>query len=56
VDATGQREVVGLDVGKAETEAFWREFLHSVVRRGLAGCAADHLRRHQGLKVASPKC
>ena len=27
VDASGQREVIGLDVGAAETEAFWREFL-----------------------------
>ena len=26
VDASGQREVIGLDVGAAETEAFWREF------------------------------
>jgi transposase-like protein len=26
VDATGQREVLGIDVGAAETEAFWREF------------------------------
>ena len=37
VDASGQREVIGLDVGAAETEAFWREFLRSLVRRGLAG-------------------
>jgi len=37
VDACGQREVIGLDVGAAETEAFWREFLRSLVRRGLAG-------------------
>jgi putative transposase len=37
VDATGQREVIGLDVGAAETVAFWREFLRSLIRRGLAG-------------------
>ena len=27
VHETGRREVIGLDVGEAETEAFWREFL-----------------------------
>jgi putative transposase len=37
VDATGQREVIGLDVGAVDTEACWREFLRSLVRRGLAG-------------------
>jgi putative transposase len=37
VDQAGQREVIGLDVGAAETEAFWREFLRSLVRRGLQG-------------------
>ena len=25
VDARGQREVIDLDVGAAETEAYWRE-------------------------------
>ena len=43
VDASGQREVIGLDVGAAETEAFWREFLRSLVRRGLARGAAGRL-------------
>ena len=27
VHETGRREIIGLDVGEAETEAFWREFL-----------------------------
>ena len=26
VHETGRREVIGLDLGEAETEAFWREF------------------------------
>jgi transposase-like protein len=30
VRETGRREVIGLDVGEAETEAFWREFLRSL--------------------------
>src|SRR5688500_1496243 len=27
VHETGRREIIGLDVGEAETEAFWTEFL-----------------------------
>ncbi len=37
VHETGRREIIGLDVGEAETEAFWREFLRSLVARGLVG-------------------
>ena len=37
VHETGRREIIGLDVGAAETEAFWREFLASLVARGLVG-------------------
>src|SRR3954454_25083938 len=29
VHESGRREIIGLDVGEAETEAFWREFLRS---------------------------
>jgi putative transposase len=52
VHATGRREVIGLDVGEAETEAFWREFLRGLRARGLKGlrlCVSD---AHQGLKTA----
>src|SRR6478735_1609943 len=52
VHETGRREVIGLDVGEAETEAFWREFLRSLRSRGLTGvrlCVSD---AHQGLKNA----
>jgi len=52
VHETGVREVIGLDVGEAETEAFWTEFLFSLKARGLAGvrlCVSD---AHQGLKAA----
>ena len=52
VDAIGQREVIGLDVGAAETEAFWREFLRSLVRRGLAGVQLVISDAHEGLKAA----
>jgi putative transposase len=52
VHETGRREVIGLDVGEAETEAFWREFLRSLRARGLTGvrlCVSDC---HEGLKNA----
>ncbi|TYO95245.1 mutator family transposase [Geothermobacter ehrlichii] len=34
VNQSGYREVLGLSVGPAETEAFWTDFLRSLVRRG----------------------
>ena len=37
VHESGYREVIALDVGEAETEAFWRSFLRSLVERGLTG-------------------
>jgi putative transposase len=52
VHESGRREVIGLDVGQAETEAFWREFLRSLVACGLDGvrlCISD---AHAGLKAA----
>lgn len=52
VHESGIREVLGLDVGEAETEAFWTEFLFSLKARGLAGvrlCVSD---AHQGLRNA----
>jgi putative transposase len=52
VHQTGRREVIGIDVGEAETEAFWREFLRSLRARGLQGvrlCISD---AHEGLKQA----
>src|SRR5215207_5322212 len=52
VHESGRREVLGLDVGEAETEAFWREFLRSLRARGLTGarlCVSDC---HQGLRAA----
>jgi putative transposase len=52
VHESGVREILGLDVGEAETEAFWTEFLFSLKARGLAGvrlCVSD---AHQGLRNA----
>jgi putative transposase len=52
VHETGRREVIGLDVGEAETEAFWREFLRDLVKRGLAGVQLAISDAHEGLKSA----
>ncbi len=52
VHESGIREVIGLDVGEAETEAFWTEFLFSLTARGLSGvrlCVSD---AHPGLRAA----
>jgi transposase-like protein len=52
VHESGIREVLGIDVGEAETEAFWTEFLFSLKARGLGGvrlCVSD---AHQGLRNA----
>ena len=48
VHETGRREVIGLDVGEIESEAFWREFLRSLRRRGLDGVRAVRLRQPRG--------
>jgi putative transposase len=52
VHDTGRREVIGLDVGEAETEAFWRAFLRSLVTRGLVGVQLAISDAHPGLKAA----
>jgi len=52
VHETGRREIIGLAVGEAETEAFWREFLRSLVKRGLTGVQLAISDAHPGLKNA----
>jgi putative transposase len=52
VHETGRREIIGLDVGEAETEAFWREFLRSLIARGLTGVELVISDAHEGLKNA----
>ena len=52
VHESGYREVIGLDVGEAETEAFWRSFLRSLVERGLTGVRLVVSDAHAGLKKA----
>lgn len=52
VKATGEREVLGLDVGPSEDGAFWVQFLRSLVSRGLNGVQLVISDAHGGLKGA----
>jgi putative transposase len=52
VHESGYREVIALDVGEAETEAFWRSFLRDLVERGLSGVQLVVSDAHAGLKKA----
>jgi transposase-like protein len=55
VHETGRREIIALDVGAAETEAFWTEFIKSLVARGLVGVQLVISDAHEGLKNAIAK-
>ena len=52
VNAEGQREILGLDVGASEDGAFWLAFLRSLAARGLSGVELVTSDAHQGLKNA----
>src|ERR671931_1279905 len=55
VHETGRREILSIDVGEAETEAFWTAFLRSLVKRGLVGVQLAISDAHAGLKAAIAK-
>jgi putative transposase len=55
VHESGRREILGIDVGAAETEAFWTEFLRGLVKRGLVGVQLAISDAHAGLKAAIAK-
>ena len=55
VHESGRREIIGLDIGAAETEAFWTEFLRCLVARGLVGVKLAISDAHEGLKNALAK-
>jgi putative transposase len=52
VKETGERDVLGFDLGSSEEEAFWLEFLRSLKRRGLKGVRLVTSDAHEGLKAA----
>lgn len=49
---TGQREILGVDVGPSEDGAFWLRFLRGLVARGLSGVQLVTSDAHEGLKSA----
>jgi transposase-like protein len=52
VRQSGEREVLGLDVGPSEDGAFWLAFLRTLVARGLGGVQLVVSDAHEGLKGA----
>ena len=52
VRSTGEREVLGTDVGPAEDLEFWLAFLRQLVQRGLHGVRLVTSDSHLGLKQA----
>ena len=52
VNELGERELLGFELGGSETEAFWLEFLRSLVQRGLKGVQLVISDAHEGLKAA----
>lgn len=52
IHESGRREVIGIDVGDAETEAFWTEFIRGLRARGLSGAKLAISDDHLGLKNA----
>jgi len=55
VTTDGWRQVLGVDVGPSEDQAFWTQFLRSLVRRGLRDVALVISDAHEGLKAATGK-
>src|SRR3954454_21923337 len=55
VHETGRREILSIDVGEAETEAFWTDFLRGLVARGLVGVQLAISDAHAALKAAIAK-
>lgn len=52
VNEEGEREVLGVAVAEKELESSWREFLRSLVRRGLRGVQLVISDAHEGLRKA----
>jgi putative transposase len=56
VTEEGRREILGIEIGDSEDEAFWREFLRSLKRRGLSGVRLVISDQHAGLVAAIKRC
>lgn len=55
VRETGEREILGLEIGGSEDEPFWTQFLRSLVARGLSGVELVISDAHAGLTAAVAK-
>jgi transposase-like protein len=53
---TGKRTVLGVSVSLSEAEVHWREFLSSLIRRGLHGVELIVSDAHEGLAAARKAC
>jgi transposase-like protein len=56
VDEVGRRSVLGVSVSLSEAEVHWREFLKSLLARGLHGLELIVSDAHAGLKEARQAC
>jgi len=56
ITASGQREVLGIEVGDSEDETFWTAFLRRLRERGLSGVQLVISDAHAGLKKAIARC
>lgn len=56
IDAEGRRSVLGVSVSLSEAEVHWREFLKSLLTRGLHGLELIVSDAHAGLKEARQAC
>ena len=52
VGLDGKRQIIGVSVALSEQEAHWRQFLKSLVERGLSGVRVIVSDDHSGLKAA----
>jgi len=55
VKESGERAILGLEIGASEEGSFWTEFLRSLVGRGLSGVELVISDAHTGLQEAIPK-
>ncbi|HSH99000.1 MAG TPA: IS256 family transposase, partial [Reyranella sp.] len=55
VNSDGRREVLGMDIGPSEAEAFWTAFLRKLRQRGLRGVKLVISDAHDGLKSTVAK-
>lgn len=52
VNIFGKREILGVSISLSEAEVHWREFLESLIRRGLSGVQLITSDDHSGLRAA----